>query len=179
MNASCAGIGFHSNSLISCDADANVYEWDIVGGRCRFKFKDNHSVHISSFALSHPFGENVRNAFLANGSTSGFLNVYPMFSQKDDQSHLVQNELVKSFGNLSTEVTSIATDSTGNFIVYSSVHKRNALRIVYTPSFKVIANWPTDKINLGRVTSLSFCSQQNTLAIGNKRGKIQFYKIIA
>ncbi|ORM41564.1 U3 small nucleolar RNA-associated protein 18 [Babesia sp. Xinjiang] len=166
------------------NATAVVYEWDLVSGRCLNKFKDEHSLHLTTFEMSPSVNYDfARHAFVSAGSRMGFLNLYPVVSDYDrdtgvPSSSCIQHELVKSYGNLSTAVTSIAHEDSGTFIAYASEHKRNALRIIHNPSGRVISNWPTESINLGRVTSLAFAPRLSTLAVGNRSGKVQLFRII-
>ncbi|KAK1937544.1 hypothetical protein X943_002753 [Babesia divergens] len=183
MNAQSIGAAFYlpANMVITADEEANIYEWDITTGKCMNKFKDDHSLHLTSFAISPTVSaEFSRNAYLTTGSRTGFLNRFPLTSERDSNeggTTCIQGDLVKSYGNLSTAITSIATEESGTFIAYASEHKRNAIRIIHNPSSHVIGNWPTDSFNLGRITDVAFGSKYNTLAIGNRRGRVQFFRI--
>ncbi|KAK1444042.1 U3 small nucleolar RNA-associated protein 18 [Babesia gibsoni] len=183
MNAQAMGVAFHlrSNAVITADDSANIYEWDLTTGKCLHKFNDQYSVHISTIAVSPAVStEFSSSAFLFTGSRTGFLNRYLLSSEpysSDSGTSFIQKDVVKSYGNLATAVTSIAAETSGKFTAYASEHKRSAVRIVHNPSGNVIGNWPTDQFNLGRITDMSFCSKFNTLAIGNRHGKVQFFRI--
>lgn len=183
MNSQSAGVFFppRSSAVLTADVEANVYQWDLGTGRCLHKFKDNHSLNLTSFALSQNVTtEFSSTGFLYTGSRTGYLNRFPLSSGSvtdDSGSTVVHEDLVRSYGNITTAVTSIATDEKGLFVAYASEHKRNAVRILHNPSGQVVSNWPTEKFNLGRVTAMSFCSEFNTLALGNRNGKVQFFRI--
>ncbi|GFE55207.1 WD-40 repeat protein, putative [Babesia ovis] len=183
MNATAVGIGFHLRAgvVITADSDANIYEWDLVSGRCVHKFRDEHSLRLSCFESSPMSNTDFsRNAYISCGSRMGFLNLYPIMPPSDATlpgSH-IQQDVVKTYGNLSTGITAIAHESNGRFIAYGSEHKRNALRIIHNPSGQVVSNWPIESVNLGRVTALSFCARSSTLAVGNRMGKVQLFRIL-
>ncbi|KAK2195217.1 bifunctional WD40-YVTN repeat-like-containing domain superfamily/U3 small nucleolar RNA-associated protein 18/WD40-repeat-containing domain superfamily [Babesia duncani] len=177
----CAGVGFYPNrnAVILSDVDANVYHWDIKSGRCAYKFHDDYSVHVSSFGSCQGTGDGYgTGAFIANGSNSGYLNLFPVSNNIDSVGDLISPIPTKSFGNLSTEVTSIAVEPTGAFVAYTSVHKKNAIRLIHVPSLSVVSNWPDDKLYIGRPTTVAFCPNYNTFVVGTRAGKIQCYKII-
>ncbi|GIX63326.1 WD-40 repeat protein [Babesia caballi] len=184
MNATAVGVGFHLRAgiVVTADEDANVYEWDLATGRCSHKFKDDHSLRLTSFAMSPSIrAEFARHAFMVAGSQMGFLNLFPVVPDAvggPPPSSYIAQDHVKTYGNLSTAVTSIAAEDNGTFIAYASEHKRNALRIVHNPSGCVVGNWPTEKVNLGRVTDVAFASRFSTLAVGNRTGRVQFFRIL-
>ncbi|GBE59848.1 WD-40 repeat containing protein, putative [Babesia ovata] len=183
MNAVSVGVGFHYRAgvVITADKEANIYEWDLATGRCLHKFKDDHSLHLSSFAISPGAHEEFsRHAFVAAGSQMGFLNLFPLLpgAAEDEERSCIKRDLLKSYGNLSTPITSISADDSGKFIAYGSEHKKNALRIIHNPSGCVIGNWPTENVGLGRVTDVAFASRFSTLAVGNRAGRVQFFRIL-
>eukprot|EP00371_Babesia_bovis_P003626 XP_001612273.1 hypothetical protein [Babesia bovis T2Bo] len=119
------------------------------------------------------------NAYLAVGSRMGFLNRYPVLHSEDStRSSIIHQSLLKTYGNLSTGITSICHDNKGIFIAYASDQQRNALRIIHNPSGQVVSNWPVETINLGRVTSVAFAPRSSTLAVGNRSGRVQLFGIL-
>ncbi|EAN33048.2 U3 small nucleolar RNA-associated protein 18-like protein [Theileria parva strain Muguga] len=161
MNSECAGLGFIDDVLISCDLDSNIYEFDVRGGKCRRKFKDPNSVHVTAFST---FNSN-RNSYFATGTKSGYVNLYRTNSDKP----------FKVLDNLTTEITSLKLSE--EFGLFSSVHKKNSVRLVYNDNYNVVANWPNSTSNLGRITALEYFQPLDTIVLGTRAGRIHFHTI--
>ncbi|XP_951957.1 uncharacterized protein TA14960 [Theileria annulata] len=155
---------FKDNLLVhnfKMNSECVMYEFDIRGGKCRRKFKDPNSVHVTAFSA---FNSN-RNSYFATGTKSGYVNLY----------HTNSDKPFKVLDNLTTEITSLKLSE--EFGLFSSVHKKNSVRLVYNDNYNVVANWPNNTSNLGRITALEYCQPLNTIVLGTRSGRIHFHTI--
>ncbi|BAM40546.1 uncharacterized protein TOT_020000801 [Theileria orientalis strain Shintoku] len=165
----------NTGTLLVCDFNDNVlthnfkmgseciiYEFDLVAGKCRQKFKDAHSHDITSFSV----WDAEENGFYATGTKSGYVQLY----------NLNTTRAFKEFDNITTEITSVC--ATEEFTLFSSIHKKNGLRVVYNRGYNVVANWPNNISNLGRISTAAFCRQSDTIVTGTRSGRVQFHKIL-
>ncbi|KAF8820348.1 WD-40 repeat protein [Cardiosporidium cionae] len=185
MNADAAAISFHSsrNHLITADSDAynpyinlvkilhslflQIYEWDVGTGRCIQRYYDSNSLKISCMATTNVSQPQL----LATGSTTGFLNIYPL------RETVAYNDLLKSFGNLATSVTSLDFHPSSDVLCYASKWKPNAVRLVHIPSMTVYSNWPLPSLSLQRTTVVNFSRKYGYLAVGNENGRVHLFQL--
>ncbi|OEH75062.1 utp18 u3 snoRNA-associated related protein [Cyclospora cayetanensis] len=83
MNAPVVGMAYHPHrptSLLTADADAAVYEWELRTGRCLGKLQDPAYVGLTSFAVSpqphEAYSYNRPSSILALGSRSGYTDLF-------------------------------------------------------------------------------------------------------
>ena len=79
--------------------------------------------------------------------------------------------------NLTTEINELNFNNDGQLLAVSSHKKKNSLRIIHLPSYKVISNWPSNKTPLHYVSSTAFSRNNSYLAVGNARGRVLLYHI--
>ncbi|UKK01782.2 hypothetical protein MACK_001135 [Theileria orientalis] len=156
---------FRDNTLthnFKMGSECIIYEFDLVAGKCRQKFKDAHSHNITSFSV----WDSKENAFYSTGTKSGYVQLYNVNTTR----------AFKEFDNITTEITSVSASE--EFTLFSSIHKKNGLRVVYNRGYNVVANWPNSLSNLGRISASAFCRLSDTIVTGTRSGKVHFHKIL-
>lgn len=133
----------------------NVWEFDIPTMLVTDRWIDEGGVSLTKVALSPD------NRFLAIGSYSGIVTIYDL----NTESH----SIVRTLFNLTTPITSLAFSPDGQMLVMASSGKRDQLRVVHVPGFKVFPNWPTSKTPLGVVECISL-GENGYLAVGRRKG---------
>ena len=83
----------------------------------------------------------------------------------------------KVIDNLTTPVTALDFNHDSQILAMASKHKKDALKLLHTPSMKVFANWPTANTPLGYVNTVRFSPNGGYLAMGNDKGKVLLYHI--
>ncbi|CAE7761793.1 unnamed protein product [Symbiodinium pilosum] len=148
-------------SLYSADEECNIYEWDIVSGRCRQKLKEPWSVRIQCLAISAN-----EKAKLAIGSSTGNIDVFDVGAK-------LSAEPNHSIGNLTTRIDALRFSSDGQILAAASRLKPGAMKLVHTGTMTVFQNWPTQRTPLHRVSALDFSCQGGVLAVGNEAGRVK------
>lgn len=96
---------------------------------------------------------------------SGFVNIYslPSFT------------FLKEIKNITTCIHALVFHPSSQILLISSRQKKDALRMVHIPSFRVYQNWPTANTPLSYVNSVTFSSDGKYLALGNEKGRVLLY----
>ena len=153
-------------------------EWDGREKRVVARWVDEGAVGITVLALggkdlelSHIGGDR----WVAVGSSSGIVNMYDRRMWRS----LVPErpKPLKAFDQLVTPVSHLEFSNDGQLLCMASQWKRDALRLIHTPSCTVYKNWPTAGTPLGRVSSVAWSSGGEYLAVGNEQGKIRLWEI--
>ena len=179
--------------LLTGGSAGDVYRWDMrMLGRCVVRHADEGSTGITALAAA-PSG-----AEYAVGSRSGAVNTY-------DAVAAVQQARVASAMRpaealsvsavfapasatprprsvlmpLVTGIDHLTYNSDGTLLAMASESLKDALRLVHTPSSRVIANWPTAKTPLHFVSATAFSPNSGYICIGNDRGRALLYRLTA
>jgi len=95
-----------------------VYEWDMENRVCVSKFTDEGTIVGSAIAVTP--------RFLATGSSSGIVNVY-------DRERVSESRVpkpLKSLMNLTTRVTSLEANHSGELLCFGSYEKKDVIKLV-------------------------------------------------
>ncbi|WFC98049.1 U3 snoRNP protein [Malassezia yamatoensis] len=194
MNAPLAGMTWSHTStrhrLLTLSTEGRVHVWDLRNRSCPVTAYDPglygaKGLEASTSAL-------VPNTW-AIGSSSGVVNVYGGTGTESTSSSALDS-LVDSpvdgtisddvrltprraLGNLTTASTTMQFSHDAQLLAIASRNKKDALRVIHVPSLQTYSNWPTAGTPLGHVTSLSFSSESQYMAIGNSRGRVLLYAL--
>ncbi|KAG6887997.1 hypothetical protein C0995_011102 [Termitomyces sp. Mi166 len=167
-----------AQQLAVLSGDAEVYLWDVGERRCVRRWKDQGGFRGAGRVIAGSPGTGEGSIFLAVGSNTGFVNVYGADSFASSPSgDLPTPKPLKSIANLTTTISSIRFNHDAQLMAVASQEKKDALRLVHTPSLTSFANWPTSGTPLGHVTAVDFSARSEYLAIGNTRGRVLLYHL--
>lgn len=187
MNGPCASCVFSSDSrtLFSSGVGGEVYCFDLRSRRCVSRFIDEGSLDTCALAISHNFSQDQRKnqQDVAMGSSSGIVNLYAgadLINTKTQTHRSPKHHLLsplKSFGSLTTKVTTLTFNGDGQILALASRELRDSLKLVHVPTQTVIANWPTAQSPLGYVSCVTFSPESGYVAVGNDRGRVLLYRL--
>lgn len=128
MNGSCTAVAFSKDEtkMYSVGDQAEIYQWDLGMRKCIGKVQDTGAYSTTALALS-PTGD-----MLATGSKMGSVNLFHI-----DQSMTVGEAPFKSLLNLTTAITNLDFNHTGELLTFSSKWQKNALKMAHVPSYTV------------------------------------------
>mmetsp|Transcript_4977 Transcript_4977/g.7454 ORF Transcript_4977/g.7454 Transcript_4977/m.7454 type:complete len:272 (-) Transcript_4977:153-968(-) len=129
MNGSCHAVAFHPTDerfLFTAGDQAEIYKWDIRQRRCIAKVADEGGFQTTALDIS------ADGKHLSSGSKMGGVNI---FNLEDGFSEESKPE--KTIMNLTTSITSLKFNPTGQLLSFSSKWKKNAVRMVHIPSYTV------------------------------------------
>ena len=153
-------------------------EWDGREKRVVARWIDEGAVGITMIALSgkDPGSSHIGgDRWVAVGSSSGVVNMY---DRRMWESLVPERpKPVKTFDQLVTPISHLEFSNDGRLLCMASRWKRDALRLIHTPSCTVYKNWPTAGTPLGRVSSVAWSFGGEYLAVGNEQGKIRLWEI--
>lgn len=126
-SSSCSSIAFgpgpDPRRIYAVGDQAEIYVWDIRHTKkCVAKIADEGSFNTTHLAISQDGTQ------VATGSHSGVVNVY----RTSDDSEGQPLTLVKSLMNLTTAISDLSFDSTGQLLGVCSKWKKNAVRLIHT-----------------------------------------------
>mmetsp|Transcript_16104 Transcript_16104/g.41037 ORF Transcript_16104/g.41037 Transcript_16104/m.41037 type:complete len:289 (+) Transcript_16104:1066-1932(+) len=171
MNRPGSALAFSAPGLLASGSKAGeVYVWDVRSSRCAVRFQDE------GLSDTTALGADAGGQFLAVGSSSGVANVY-------DARGLLSADgparPLKAITNITTAITSLAFSHDARLLALASRQKRNALRILHTPTLGIYSNWPTGKTPLRHVQCVAFHPAGRYFASGDDRGHVLLYKLDA
>lgn len=114
------------------------------------------------------------------GSQSGIVNIYDrrtFVTSKNEVEIPERPSPKRSFDQLTKPTSHLEISPDGQLLAFSSMWKKDALRLVHLPSCTVYRNWPTDKTPLGKITAVAFGRESDLLAVANEAGKIRMWDI--
>ncbi|KAG6919717.1 hypothetical protein DXG01_002663 [Tephrocybe rancida] len=157
--------------LAVLSGDAEVYLWDVGERRCVRRWKDEGGFRGAGRAMAGKGG------FLAVGSNTGFVNVYGADSFATGDLNMANPKPRKSIANLTTSISAIRFNHDAQLMAVASQEKKDAMRLIHTPTLTSFANWPTAGTPLGHVSAIDFSARSEYLAIGNTRGRVLLYHL--
>jgi len=119
-SSSCSSVAFgaHSHTLYTVGNEAEIYTWDLRSTRaCLAKTSDEGNFNTTHMCMSLDGGQ------LATGSHGGTVNIYKVGEKLT---------LVKQVMNLTTAVSDMRFDHTGQLLAVCSKWKKNAVRLIHT-----------------------------------------------
>jgi len=171
MNGSVEDVAFmdDGDTMLSFGSDAKVYVWDMKRRTCINTFEDRGCVKGTSISASSD------NKLIACGSASGIVNVYG--SEKLKHSG-VELDLLKSYKNLRTPISTLEFNSTSEILAMSSDSMQAAVRLAHVPSHSVFSNFPAFKDkNMQYPRQVHFSPNSGFMAIGNSSGRVYLYRL--
>merc|ERR1711971_777625 len=139
-------------------------------GRCLQRVKAAWATGIDSLALRR-VSANAPTPLLAVGTVSGNIDLY------DTGGARILEKPTTSIGHLTTMVTALKFNPTGEILLGASKFKKDSLKLVHCATSTVFQNWPTAKTPLNRVTSVDFSREGGFLAMANEQGKVLLYQL--
>lgn len=174
-SSSCTSVGFSGGAdprlLYAVGDQAEIYVWDIRHTRkCLAKVADEGSFNTTHLTVSADGSQ------LATGSHSGVVNIY---KTEQGESPL---SLVKSVLNLTTAITDLRFDPTGQLLGVCSKWKKNALRLIHTGAggtFTAFQNFPAGHAVgvLKYPLCLAFSNDTQYFTMGNDEGKAHLWHL--
>lgn len=133
MNGSCAAIAFSKDErqLFSVGDQSEIYQWDLSTRKCIGRTSDTGSFSTTALALS-PTG-----TLIATGSKMGSVNIFAV-----DHAMGIDQAPIKTLMNLTTAITDLEFNHTGELLSFSSKWKKNSLKMAHIPSYTVYQNFP-------------------------------------
>jgi U3 small nucleolar RNA-associated protein 18 len=152
------------SKLYTAGDEAEIYEWDLRSTRkCLTRFSDEGAFSTTALAVS--------NNSLATGSKMGSVNIYSLDT-------LGQEKPVKTLMNLTTQVTQLDFNHTGELLSFSSKWKKNAVKMAHLPSYTVYQNYPG--VAPG-VLKYAFCGgfsySSRYFGLGTDEGKCHMFEL--
>lgn len=171
LNGEVGAVSFSSdgNTVFSSSDDGEVYVWDLRSSRCLNRFTDDGCVKSTAMAAS-PDGR-----YLATGSQSGVVNIYPVDSCVSSS----RPRPLKSVMNLLTSCTSLSFSPTSEILALGSRAADEALKLLHVPSLSVFSNFPVSKRKIVyRVQDVAFSPHSGFFCLGNNKGHAPLYRLL-
>lgn len=171
LNGEVSAVSFSSDgtTVFSSSDDGEVYVWDLRSSRCLNRFTDDGCVKSTAMAMS-PNGR-----YLATGSQSGVVNIYPVESCLSSS----QPRPLKSVMNLLTSCTSLSFSPTSEILALGSRVADEALKLLHVPSLSVFSNFPVAKRKIVyRVQDVAFSPHSGFFCLGNNKGHAPLYRLL-
>lgn len=169
MNGEVNALTFNPDGtrLYSHGEHGEVYVWDMNARTCVHKFVDDGCITGTALAMSPT------QQYLACGSSSGVVNLY-------NTSNLENNSLPKPdkvILNLVTRISGINFHPSSELVSIFSDAKENAVRLAHFPSMTVFKNFPVQKKESYRVTTMDFSPSGGYMAAGFNNGSAHLYRL--
>lgn len=145
-------------------ASGTVVEYSVARQRTLRKWSDISLVRATKIAIA---GD--EDALCALGSNTGIVNIFKMHSEEP--------QLFKTIESLTTTISHVVFNPTGEILAIASHAKKDAFRLINTSSGTVFPNWPTDRTKIGRVTSVAFSPGGELLAVAEVRGRVGLWRL--
>lgn len=171
LNGEVSAVSYSSDgsTVFSSSDDGEVYVWDLRSSRCLNRFTDDGCVKSTSMAAS-PNGR-----YLATGSQSGVVNIYPVESCLSSS----QPRPLKSIMNLLTSCTSLSFCPTSEILAMGSRADDEALKLLHVPSLSVFSNFPVAKRKIVyRVQDVAFSPHSGFFCLANNKGHAPLYRLL-
>lgn len=169
MNGSCTAVAFSGDErfMYSVGDQAEIYQWDLNMRKCVGRVQDTGAFSTTALAISPSGG------LLATGSKMGSVNLFNV-----DHAATLAEAPFKTLLNLTTAITDMGFNHSGELLTFSSQWKKNALKMAHIPSYTVFQNFPG--VAPG-VLKMAFCGgfsrTSQYYAIGNDEGKCHLFEL--
>ncbi|KAG6913919.1 hypothetical protein DXG01_003554 [Tephrocybe rancida] len=110
-------------------------------------------------------------------SNTGFVHVYGADSFVMSDMSMVNPKPRKSIANLTASISAIRFNHDAQIMAVASQEKKDAMRLIHTPTLTSFANWPMAGTPLGHVSAIDFSARSEYVAIGNTRGHVLLYHL--
>ena len=169
MNGEVMSLGFSddSNLLISNGNAGKAYVWDIRKRQCINRFTDEGCVLGTAVSLSP------NSKYCCTGSDMGVVNVYKM----DDILSKSQPKPLKSFMNLTTEISHLKFNHSSELLLMLSNAKDNSIKCVHMKSLTVYSNFPYASKNYGRIYDSDISLNSGYLSFGTGGGTAHLFRL--
>lgn len=174
-------------------ADACVCIWDVRTGRCLNRFIDTSAFQISAMAMT-PFSTNISRSdsnvgtWLTTGSKTGIVSFYGLGASATESSNdlddtsvsnslLVSKKPLKTVSNLTTVADRLAFHPSGELVAVASSEDPKNLKLVHVASGTVFQNWPGNQVNFRGIECITFSTDGDYMAIGNKSGDVSMMQL--
>jgi U3 small nucleolar RNA-associated protein 18 len=141
-----------------------------MSGKCLSRVKHEDGTPSSALAVSAAAADG--SFSLALGTESGVASIFNLNPSSD-----CIIKPLKSFLSLTTKITTLSFNPTGEVLAFASDQKQDHVRVLHVPSLSVFTNWPTERTPLRRVHSLAFSPTSRYLTLGNNRGSVLLYQM--
>jgi len=168
MNGSCQAVAFSKDErrMYTAGDEAEIYEWDLGTRKCISRVQDTGAFNTTALALS-PSGN-----LLATGSKMGAVNFYNVDSAG------ISETPFKSLMNLTTSITQLDFNHTGELLSFSSKWKKNSIKLAHIPSYTVYQNFPGVAPGVLKYPfSGAFSRKSQYYALGNDEGKCHLFEL--
>lgn len=164
----CTGMTFSKDSrrLIAHSDNSEVTIFDIRTHRMEHRFEDDGCVNGTTLTISED------GTLIATGSRQGYVNLYNYES-------VLKRKLpkpLKTFGNLTTEITDLRFNPTNEILSFCSNDADNALKHVHLRSMTVFDNFPSQQDLMGKITTMAYSPGSGYFGIGNIGGVAPLYR---
>ena len=169
MNGSCAAMAFSSDEkqMFTVGDQTEIYQWDLTMRKCIGRVADTGSFSTTALAVS-PTGN-----LIATGSKMGSVNLFAI-----DAATGIEQTPLKSIDNLTTAITDLQFNYTGELLTFSSKWKKNSVKMAHIPSYTVYQNFPG--VAPG-VLKYPFCGgfsyRSQYYALGTDEGKCHLFEL--
>ena len=162
MTQSAAALEFiGENTLVAGGEEGEVYYWDLLQRSCSKRFWDENSISVTALSASR--------SHVAVGSSTGVVNLYELQSSVEAP--------VKTFFNLTTAITGLTFNHTGELLVGWSKWKRDGVKLFHVAAGTAYSNWPSLKDHLKFPFVTQFNEDSSLLGIGNDEGHALLYRL--
>lgn len=184
MNTPCGAVAFSASNdhhIYTTGRGGTIHLWDVRKHACVDAHVDEGSLAATAVA-SAP-------SHYATGSSVGVVNIYQNSAMSAGQSASADASMESQIHgsrvvapervvlNLSTSISAMTFNSDGQLLAFASRALKNAVRLLHVPSMTVYSNWPTQNVNLRRVSCLAFSPSGGFLAAGNDKGEALLFRI--
>ncbi|KAK3671755.1 U3 snoRNP protein [Recurvomyces mirabilis] len=182
-----------------------VTEWNAQTRTVVARWQDEGAVGTTTLTLGglHEFAKSPigTDRWVVIGSSSGIVNIYDRRAWLADPiisgTVPITPKPTRVLDHLTTPISHLHIDPSGQILAMASRWKRDALRLVHLPSCTVFRNWPTGETPLGRISAVSWCDGGAVdgrrggegggvegggdvvalLAVGNEKGAVRVWEV--
>jgi U3 small nucleolar RNA-associated protein 18 len=178
MDVPCSAATFsrhNEHHVLTTGKGGAVYLWDVRKHACVDRHIDEGALvgTAISTSVSH----------YAIGSSTGVVNVYRQGAMRGEGDNTIsrsgdrREQPDHTFMNLTTGISALTFNKDGQILAMASRALKNAVRLVHVPTMSVYSNWPTQNVNLKRVSRLAFSPSGGFLAAGNDKGEALLFRL--
>lgn len=178
MDVPCSAATFsreNENHILTTGKGGAVYLWDVRNHACIDRHIDEGALVGTAISTS--------GSHYAIGSSTGVVNLYRHSAMRGAAGETVlrsgdrREQPDRTFMNLTTGISTLTFNRDGQILAVASRALKNAVRLVHVPTMSVYTNWPTQNVNLRRVSQLAFSPSGGFLAAGNDKGEALLFRV--